>query len=74
MLEVIGRSSIEFAATCKNDVFDGVRSLADIAPEHVKPLLKYQLEGLEQSKGYRPALLFACAQISSADLDYRELV
>lgn len=74
MLEIVDRSSIEFATTRKNDVFNEIHSLIAKAPEHVKPLLRYQLQGLEQSKGYRLALLFACAQISAADFDYRQLV
>lgn len=74
MLDSVGRSTIEFADSCKGDVFDKVRSLAGEAPEHIRPLIQYQLRGLEQSKGYRPALLLACAQISPMTLAYREIV
>ena len=74
MLGTIGRSRIEFIDSFKSDVFDKVCSLAASAPEHVRPLIEYQLQGLEQSKGYRPAFFFACAQISSTALDYQEIV
>lgn len=74
MLDITGRSTIEFANPCKSDVFKKVRSLAGEAPEHIRPLIQYQLRGLEQSKGYRPALLLACAQIAPTTLAYREIV
>lgn len=73
-IDIVGRSPIEFVDSYRSDVFDKVRSLAGSAPEHIRPLIQYQLQGLEQSKGYRPAFLLACAQISSTTLDYREIV
>lgn len=56
------------------DVFAEVRFLADTAPGPVKPVLQYQLKGLERSKGYRIAFLYASAQCASSGLTYHELV
>jgi len=68
------RSAIDFAGACKHDVFGKVRSIASEAPEHIRPLIQYQLRGLERSKGYRPALLVACSQLAPAGLPYHEII
>jgi len=68
------RSAIEFAGARKHDVFGEVRSIASEAPEHIRPLIQYQLHGLERSKGYRPALLVACSQLAPTSLPYHEII
>lgn len=68
------QSSPRLYSSFTQDVFTEVQSLADSAPEHVKPVLQYQLKGLEHSKGYRTAFLYACAQCAASEIPYDELV
>jgi len=60
--------------TFLDEVFANVRTVISTAPDIVKPILKYHLQMLEKSKGYRPAFVLACAVAANHHIDRQTLV